>query len=48
MLSEEFAKSPEIVDKLLSAFAMVNGKVEAENSRSKSLINRKPTQLIIF
>jgi len=35
MLSEELAKSPEIVDKLLNALAIVNGKTQTENSGSK-------------
>jgi len=35
MLSEELAKSPEIVDKLLNALAIVNGKVEAESKGLK-------------
>ena len=35
MLSEELAKSPEIVDKLLNALAILNGKTQTENSRSK-------------
>ena len=35
MLSEELAKSPEIVDKLLNALAIVNGKVQTEHGKPK-------------
>jgi len=33
MKSQELAKSPEIVDNLLNALAILNGKVETENSK---------------